>query len=115
MLVGRDRERALLDACVREAVAGRGGLVLLAGEAGIGKTALARTVLCAGELQVLEGTAQAGATPAFAPLAEALSLTGVPADGVGTSADGTATPAGSPGGPAGVPEPAEQFLAALER
>ena len=39
-LVGRDREMALLAQCFEEAQHGRGGLVLLHGEAGVGKTRL---------------------------------------------------------------------------
>jgi hypothetical protein len=41
-LVGRGRELAQLDTSLEQALAGRGGLILLTGEPGIGKTALAR-------------------------------------------------------------------------
>ncbi len=43
-LVGRERELTILRAHLRDAVAGRGSLALISGEAGIGKTALAETV-----------------------------------------------------------------------
>jgi len=39
-LVGRERELVLLNRCWREAQAGQGGLVLISGEAGVGKTRL---------------------------------------------------------------------------
>jgi predicted ATPase len=39
-LVGREQELALLNRCWREARAGQGGLVLISGEAGVGKTRL---------------------------------------------------------------------------
>lgn len=41
LLIGRSRERSLLRAQLDEALAGHGGLVILSGEAGIGKTTLA--------------------------------------------------------------------------
>jgi AAA ATPase domain len=41
-LVGRDGELAILDSLAARAAAGAGGVVLLAGEPGVGKTQLAR-------------------------------------------------------------------------
>ncbi len=42
VLVGRHAELAVLDALVAQTAAGAGGIVLLAGEPGVGKTRLAR-------------------------------------------------------------------------
>jgi DNA-binding CsgD family transcriptional regulator len=71
-LIGREREQAQLRACLEEALAGRGSLVLLAGEAGVGKTTLARRVLAGSGLAVLEGFAVQQAPVAFGPIVEVL-------------------------------------------
>ncbi|MGZ4185518.1 MAG: ATP-binding protein [Solirubrobacteraceae bacterium] len=71
-LIGRETERSRLHAAATEAGQGRGSLVLLAGEAGIGKTVLARTALRASGLTVLEGTAIQDGSPAYWPLTSAL-------------------------------------------
>jgi len=67
-LIDRERERAQLAAGVADARAGRGALLLLAGEAGVGKTTLARHALAASGLRVLEAVeVQAGAC-AYGPI-----------------------------------------------
>jgi DNA-binding CsgD family transcriptional regulator len=71
-LIGREPERSGLEAAAIEAGQGRGSLLLLAGEAGIGKTVLARTALRASGLEVLEGCAVQDGAPAYWPLTTAL-------------------------------------------
>ena len=71
-LIGREREQAQLHAWVTAARAGRGSLVLLAGEAGVGKTTLARAALAGSGLQILEGFGVQGGTGAFGPVVEVL-------------------------------------------
>ncbi|MEJ5308224.1 MAG: BTAD domain-containing putative transcriptional regulator [Anaerolineae bacterium] len=75
-LVGRERERALLTAQLDAALNALGGLVLLEGEAGVGKTRLLREIARDAEwrgFDVLWGSGQpfAPATP-YSPLVEAL-------------------------------------------
>jgi predicted ATPase len=74
--VGRDREVAVLRSAVAEAIAGRGGLVLIGGEAGIGKTTLAEFALdqaAAQRATVLVGRCyDLSETPPYGPWAEAL-------------------------------------------
>src|SRR5688572_26402198 len=71
VLIGRDPERTWLEAALRDALDGRGSLVLLAGEAGVGKTRLAEEVLDAAHGRFLRGAP--GPTPqAYGPLIAAL-------------------------------------------
>jgi len=70
LLIGREREQAQLRAWAADALAGRGSLVLLAGEAGVGKTTLARRALAGSGLEVLEGVGVQGGTSAFGPVVE---------------------------------------------
>lgn len=73
-LVGRDREMGVLRAAVARAAAGEPGIVLVAGETGVGKTALVRALIADGTTTPLYG----GCLPAveealpFAPLIQAL-------------------------------------------
>jgi DNA-binding NarL/FixJ family response regulator/lipopolysaccharide biosynthesis regulator YciM len=71
-LIGREHERAQLEACLAEARAGRGSLVLLAGEAGVGKTTLARRVLAGSGFTVLEGFGIQAGTSAYGPVVAVL-------------------------------------------
>jgi DNA-binding NarL/FixJ family response regulator len=70
--IGREGERAQLALPMVEALDGHGSLILLAGEAGVGKTTLARRALAGSGLAVLEGFATPGGASAFAPLVEVL-------------------------------------------
>jgi DNA-binding NarL/FixJ family response regulator len=72
VLIGRERERAQLHDAVADARAGRGSIVLLAGEAGVGKTVLARATLDDADVTVLHGAALQGGAPAYWPLTAAL-------------------------------------------
>jgi DNA-binding CsgD family transcriptional regulator len=80
VLVGRDEEFRQLEAALTAVKTGHGGTILLAGEAGIGKSRLARETARAATacgLTVLAGRSVAGgiSTP-FRPFAEALASAG---------------------------------------
>lgn len=74
-MVGRRTELAALEAALGDALAGRGGVTVISGEAGIGKSRLAHEVEALAAslgMQVLVGRAvHAGAHMPFRPLAEA--------------------------------------------
>ena len=80
MLVGRDEESGHLQAALASAAAGRGGTVLLTGEAGIGKSRLVREIARAAGTRgfvVLAGRAVAGGVPTpYRPFAEAIVVAG---------------------------------------
>ncbi|MGQ0604900.1 MAG: ATP-binding protein [Anaerolineales bacterium] len=71
-LIGRQREWAELSHALYSARAGKGGLLLLAGEAGVGKTRLADECLKCSGLLTLSGAASEHSTPPYGPLIAAL-------------------------------------------
>jgi DNA-binding CsgD family transcriptional regulator len=81
LLVGRSRERRLLRAQLGAALAGRGGLVILSGEAGIGKTTLAEDACqeasSAGALVLVGHCYDRTETPPYGPWVELLEQYGV--------------------------------------
>ena len=71
-MLGRERELDELDQIFCRTSEGEGGLLLLVGEAGVGKTRLAEAAIAAGPLDCLRGVSvERGAAP-YAPLAAAL-------------------------------------------
>jgi ATP/maltotriose-dependent transcriptional regulator MalT len=70
--VDREGERAELTAFLAEARAGRSSLLLIAGEAGVGKSMLVRTVLDELGDPIMEGEANPDGASAYGPIASAL-------------------------------------------
>lgn len=71
-MIGRERELQELGEILSRTGEGEGGLVLLAGEAGVGKTRLAEAAVAAAQLVCLRGVAaRRGASP-YAPIAAVL-------------------------------------------
>ncbi|MFN8467536.1 MAG: AAA family ATPase [Caldilineaceae bacterium] len=71
-VVGRAEERAALGEALAAAQRGAAGVVLLGGEAGVGKSHLLEACLAETHLLVLRGPAQEDATPPYGPIAAAL-------------------------------------------
>ena len=71
-LVGREAERERLEDAIARARSGDGSLVLIAGEAGVGKTSLVETVAARSGALVLRGASSQGATAPYGPLVAAL-------------------------------------------
>src|SRR5436190_4377932 len=71
-LVGREAERQRLAAALTCVHDGRGSLVLVAGEAGVGKTRLVEAVAGDSQALVLRGASTQGATAPYGPLIAAL-------------------------------------------
>lgn len=67
-LVGRERERAQLAALVSVAAEGDGGVVLVSGEAGVGKTAVVDAALAGAPLLEVRAAASPIATPPLGPI-----------------------------------------------
>src|SRR5690242_17896257 len=98
-LVGRESTLAAAESVLREAFAGAGQLLLVSGEAGIGKTAvLAEVIDRAGpETVVLRGFCWEGTgAPPYWPWSQILRAAGLPAGALGAAGwlvDGAARPA----------------------
>lgn len=71
-LVGREAERETLTRAVEAAAEARGGLLLLAGEAGVGKTRLAKDALATADVLVLEAAATPELASPYGPIVAAL-------------------------------------------
>ena len=71
-LIGREFERERLGTALRRATQGTGSIVLLAGEAGIGKTRLAQDLAKDLETPILWGRAGEGTTAPYGPIVAAL-------------------------------------------
>src|SRR5262245_50632546 len=71
-LVGREEERRRLLQAADRARAGEGSIVLVSGEAGVGKTSLVESVAAESGALVLRGAARHGGETPYGPVAAAL-------------------------------------------
>ena len=71
-LIGRHAERARLEEALVRARLGEGSIVLVSGEAGVGKTRLVAEVAARSNARLLRGAPVHGGTPPYGPLVAAL-------------------------------------------
>jgi predicted ATPase len=71
-IVGRERERAALRDAIATAAGGDGAIALVAGEGGVGKTALVESALAEDGGLVLRGAADQRSVRPYAPIVAAL-------------------------------------------
>src|SRR5262249_42065353 len=71
-LLGRAYEQAEIDQALDAVRDGAGGIILLAGEAGVGKTRLFQACLARSDLLILNGDATEPTTPPYGPIVAAL-------------------------------------------
>lgn len=71
-LIGRDAELAELDRFLGAAISGNGGLLLVAGEAGVGKSALVERALAANGMTSVSGAGSEQSTAPYGPVVGAL-------------------------------------------
>ena len=72
VLVGRERECRALEAALARLRAGSGGIVLVAGEAGVGKTRLVEAVFRLADVTFVRGETSERASPPYGSIAAAL-------------------------------------------
>ena len=72
VLIDRQRELAVLTSALTAAREGRGGMLRVPGEAGVGKTRLVEVALAQDDVRVLMGRASAQTTPPYGPIVAAL-------------------------------------------
>jgi predicted ATPase/DNA-binding CsgD family transcriptional regulator len=71
-LVARERERSALRDAIVTAVGGHGGILLVAGESGVGKSTLVESVLAEAQCLVLRGATDRRTVRPYAPVVEAI-------------------------------------------
>ena len=85
VLIGREPERSALADVAARAREGSGSIVLVAGEAGVGKTTLAEAVLAESGLEVVKGLGVQDGAAAYGPIVEALRAVRTSRDGATAS------------------------------